>query len=344
MFSRPVRPVRSLQSSTEQPSRGGRRRRGRRVAGIVALSMGGLLVASTSANLILEQAEKSASVPYGQRIQTSAGSINVTRTGDTGPTIVLLNGLGTPAPALDFAPLIRELAGYQLVTVEGFGYGYSDMTVRPRTIENISEELHEVLAKLEIKSPYTLMGHSLAGFSTLFYANKYPSEVSAVIGIDPTVPAGDAPMTGTDGSAGPSTSDYAWAHIPSTLGLIRWAAALGYGEPGGDNFTAAESQQMRQMTSWNFGSQAASDEAFRMGENAAKLRDLHYPATLPVLDFLSKDTMNEQADWFGAHERQLANVKRHELVVLDGAHYLHWTQSKAMAQKIRQFLSPVGAQ
>jgi pimeloyl-ACP methyl ester carboxylesterase len=344
MFSRPVRPARPLQFSTEPPTTRGRRRRGLRVAGIVTLSMGGLMVASTSANLILEQAEKSASVPYGQRIQISAGSINVTRTGNKGPTIVLLGGLGTPAPALDFAPLIRELTGYQLVTIEGFGYGYSDMTARPRTIEHVSEELHEVLSKLEIKSPYTLMGHSLAGFSTLYYANKYPSEVSAVIGIDPTVPAGDAPMTGTDGSAGPSTSDYAWAHIPSTLGLIRWAAALGYGEPGGDNFTAAESQQMRQMTSWNFGSQAASDEAFRMGENAAKLRDLHYPATLPVLDFLSKDTMNEQADWFGAHERQLANVKRHELVVLDGAHYLHWTQSKAMAQKIRQFLSPVGAQ
>ena len=47
---------------------------------------------------------------------------------------------------------------------------------------------------------------------------------------------------------------------------------------------------------------------------------------------------------FGAHGRQLANVKRHELVVLGGARYLHWTQSNAKAQKIGEFLSEGKAQ
>ncbi len=44
-----------------------------------------------------------------------------------------------------------------MVVVEGFGYGFSDMSARPRTIENISEELHEVLAKLAIDVPYVLV-------------------------------------------------------------------------------------------------------------------------------------------------------------------------------------------
>ena len=52
--------------------------------------------------------------------------------------------------------------------------------------------------------------------------------------------------------------------------------------------------------------------------------------------------MNQQPDWYAAHERQLANVKRHELVVLAGEHYLHWTQSKAMATKIHEFLDQGG--
>jgi hypothetical protein len=133
-----------------------------------------------------------------------------------------------------------------------------------------------------------------------------------------------------------------WAHIPSTTGLIRWATALGYGEPGGDSYTTAERQQMRQLTSWNFGNQAVTDETLRVGENATKLQDVRYPDSLPVLDFLSQETMNQQPEWFGAHERQLANVKRHELVVLEGQHYLHWTQSKTMAKKIREFLSQSG--
>ena len=332
MMPRPTLPV------LDNPPRKRRWRRGLRMAGVVALSIAGLLAASTSANLILEEIEKSHTVAYGEKVHLNEGTINVTRTGETGPTVVLLSGLGTPAPGLDFAPLVREMRGFRTVVVEGFGYGLSDMTARPRTVENIAEELHEVLSKLGIRAPYTLMGHSIAGFSTLYYANKYPAEVSAVIGIDPTVPASRMSIGGTTNPAEAPAADYWWAHAPSTTGLVRWATALGFGEPGGGSFTAAERQQMRQITSWNFGNPAVTDETLRMGENAAKLQDLRYPDALPVLYFLSQDTMNQQPDWYGAHERQLANVRRHELVVLGGEHYLHWTQSKAMATKITEFL------
>ena len=156
--------------------------------------------------------------------------------------------------------------------------------------------------------------------------------------MDPTVPASRMSVGGTTDPAEAPAADYWWAHAPSATGLVRWATALGFGEPGGGSFTAAERQQMRQITSWNFGNPAVTDETLRMGENAAKLQDLRYPDALPVLYFLSQDTMNQQPDWYGAHERQLANVRRHELVVLGGEHYLHWTQSKAMATKITEFL------
>ncbi|WP_427018238.1 alpha/beta fold hydrolase [Pseudarthrobacter sp. P1] len=309
---------------------------------MAALTVAGLLLASTSVNLILEGAEKSNPAVYGEMVQIDEGTINVSRSGDAGPTIVLLSGLGTPSPVLDFAPLIRELGGFQTVVVEGFGYGYSDMDARPRTVENIAEELHEVLSKLAIKTPYTLMGHSIGGFYTLYYANRYPQEVSALIGIDPTVPAGKMSTSEEPNSREMPAENNFWAHIPSTTGLVRWATALGYGEPGGDSYTSAERQQMRQMTSWTFGNQSVTDETLRVGENAAKLQDARYPGNLPVLDFISQESMDQNADWLGAHERQLANVKRQELVVLQGPHYLHWTQSKVMAQKISDFLSQSG--
>ena len=329
-------------SASDRPLRRHPWKRGLRLAGVAALIVAGLLVASTSANLLLEWHERSSSVAYGEKVHINEGTINVSRTGDAGPTIVLLSGLGTPAPVLDFAPLVRELRGFRTVVVEGFGYGYSDMAARPRTVENIAEELHEVLSKLGISAPYILAGHSIGGYSTLYYANKYPAEVSAVIGIDPTVPAGRTPTGAPPGPAEMPAANYWWAHAPSTAGLVRWATALGFGEPGGDGFTAAERQQMRQMSSWNFGNQAVTDETLRMGENAAKLQDVRYADTLPVLNFLSQDTMNQQPDWYVSHELQLANVRRHELIVLEGEHYLHWTQSKAMAAKINEFLRQLG--
>ncbi|MFQ4147637.1 alpha/beta hydrolase [Arthrobacter sp. LAPM80] len=332
----------NLSTSPVTTPRPPRRRRGAlRVTGIVAVALTAALLASTTANLAMEGREKSATAPYGERVHIAQGSINVTRSGDSGPAVVFLSGLGTPAPGLDFAPLLRDLDGFQSVVVEGFGYGYSDPAARPRTVENITEELHEVISKLGLTTPYVLAGHSIAGFYTLHYANTYPKEVSAVIGIDPTVPTVAASDVKEPAASPMPAGKNFWAHIPSTTGLIRWATDLGYGEPGGNALTSDERQQMRQLTIWDFGNQAVTDETLRMGE-MTKLRDMRYPDNIPVLDFLSQETMDQNANWLGAHERQLANVTNHELLVLNGPHYLHWTLAGTMALKIRGFLSQTG--
>jgi pimeloyl-ACP methyl ester carboxylesterase len=249
--------------------------------------------------------------------------------------VVLLTGLGTAAPALDFAPLVRRLGAYDVIVVEGFGYGYSDMSARPRTVQNITAELHDTLAKLAAPKPYILVGHSIAGFYTLSYAHRYPDEVSAVVGIDPTVPAAKAGSTGTFGMP-----IRALGTALRMSGLIRAAYTLmpGLVEPEGDAYTADERAQLRAMAIWNFGNAAVSDETSRTGGNASALRGVTYPDHLPVLQFLSTDSMRNMPDWLRSHEDQLRNVRRHEIVVLDGDHYLHWTQSKAMADKIVTFL------
>lgn len=337
-FSRRTRSVPDDAPPDQPPPRRKRRRRGLRAIAAVALTVLGLVLASTAANLILERVERANATPYGERVQIDQGTINVSRAGDSGPTLVLLTGLGTPAPGLDFAPLIRELPAYRTVVVDGFGYGYSDTDVRPRTLENISEELHSVLVKLGITGPYVLAGHSIAGFTTLYYANKYPDEVSAVIGIDATVPTGTtAPPESTTPADAPPSGNF-WERIPSTIGLVRWAAALGMTDPDSSSYTRAEIDQMRMLSSWNFGNAAVTDETNRIGENARKLQGLSYPSQLPVLMLLAQETLDHRPEWVDLHERQLANVTRHELVVLGGPHYLHWTQSKEMAKRIDEFL------
>jgi len=249
--------------------------------------------------------------------------------------MVLLSGLGTAAPALDFAPLIRQLRDYNVFVVEGFGYGYSDMSARPRTVQNITSELHDALAKLDAPKPYVLVGHSIAGFYTLSYAHRYPDEVAAVVGIDPNVPALKAGAAGTSG-----LPFHALGTILRMSGLVRAAITLspGLAEPKGDAYTPDERAHIRAMSIWNFGNAAVSDETNRMGSNAAALRAVTYPDRLPVLDFLASEKVATDPNWVQQHEDQLRKVRHHEIVVLDGDHYLHWTQSKAMADKITAFL------
>jgi hypothetical protein len=95
---------------------------------------------------------------------------------------------------------------------------------------------------------------------------------------------------------------------------------------------------MRAMAVWRFGNAAVSDETARSGSNAGALHGVTYPDDLPVLEFLSTDSIASIPNWQASHRDQLSNVRHHEVVVLDGGHYLHWTQSKAMADKITAFL------
>lgn len=340
----------------QDPVKPRRRRRWPRRLGITALVVLGLVLVSTVANLLLEQQERATLVPYGERVAVNGGSLNVVRsgaspngtaqggsdgvasTGGQGQPIILLSGLGTAAPGLDFAPLMRELKGFDVIVVEGFGYGYSDMEASARTNEHISNELHEVLAKLQVRQPYVLAGHSIAGFYLLDYANRYRSEVSAVVGIDVSIPKpGDQPVAEPQ----PGIN---WAKLLATLGVVRVVAALAPGlmDPDSKAYTDEELQRMRTMTVWNVGNPAVADETARIANNAAALRGVSYPDDLPVLAFIADEKNDRTATKTAAAENLLKNVTRHQVLPLEGGHYLHWTQAQRMAEEIRRFVESAG--
>ena len=323
-----------MSSLTDHTKRRWPFRRTRKILGIVAATALGITLASTGANALLEQQERWSTAQYGELVEVAGGSLNVVRAGtEGGQPLVLLSGLGTIAPALDFAPLIRELVDYDVIVVERFGYGYSDMSARDRTVENTSTELHKALSSLDIGKPYVLAGHSIAGFYTLDYANRYPGEVAAVIGIDPTVPTTELEKPSAAGGIN-------IAGILSAIGLVRTVVSIAPGsvDPTSDDFTKTELERMRQMTIWNFGNAAVADESARVASNAAALRGMTYPQNIPVLHFLASDSVATIPDWLESHKNQLKGVNRHEIVELQGLHNLQWTQSTAMAKKITQFL------
>jgi len=325
----------SADSSEPESGTSGRRhkRRWLRRAGIAALVLVVAVAVSATVNLLAGKREKASATPYGERVQVAGGAINVWSNGRPGPAIVLLSGLGTVAPVLDFAPLVRELGDRRIVVVERFGYGYSDMTGPPQTVENVTSQLHEALEKVGVEKPYVLVGHSIAGFYTLAYVNRYPDEVSAVIGIDPTVPAAkaDAPEPGTAGIS--------WGRILAATGVVRTVLSIAPGltEPPGGAYSADELEQMRRMTIWNYGNTATADETARIGSNATALRGVTYPDSMPVLVILAEESVGIMPEWVEQHEDQLSNVRRHEVVVLGGPHYLHWTQSEELARMIEDF-------
>jgi pimeloyl-ACP methyl ester carboxylesterase len=110
------------------------------------VAMLGICIILVVTNQIMTAAEKKKYPPIGQLVEVDGRDIHVYTKGKGQNTIVLMSGLGTAAPALDFEPLVNELSkNNKVVVVEPFGYGWSDVTSKRRTIENIVSEMREAL-------------------------------------------------------------------------------------------------------------------------------------------------------------------------------------------------------
>ncbi|MEX1308564.1 MAG: alpha/beta hydrolase [Eubacteriales bacterium] len=106
------------------------------------------------------------------------------------PTLVFMSGSATVAPVYDFKILYSLLSDdYRIVVVEKLGYGYSDIVDTKRDVLSMVEETREALKLAGEEAPFVLLPHSMSGLEALYWAQNYPEEVKAVIGLDMAIPA-----------------------------------------------------------------------------------------------------------------------------------------------------------
>lgn len=284
---------------------------------------------------VYEQKKYSA---LGELVEVDGKNMHVYTKGEGPNTIVLLSGLGTTAPVLDFEPLIDEMSkSNKVVVVEPFGYGWSDLTDKNRTVESLVEELRTALIKSNIEGPYILMPHSISGLYSMYYANKYPEEIKAIIGIDPTLP--DA-LEYFDESI-PTMPKY-MSYIAPT-GIARLALNLSPEDflPIADEGTYSEKNlKMTKILSAQRGyNKNIVSEANEIKSNIEKTHNLSFPTDMPVMIFTTnEDKVNEEGKSnITFYQTQLRNVSLHKLVPLEGHHYLHWTQYQEMSKYIIDF-------
>lgn len=125
----------------------------------------------------------------GEYVKVDGHNMNLLIEGEGEKTLVFLAGAGTPSPILDFKPLTDRLKDdYKVVIIEKFGYGYSDEIDGERTVDILTEQDRKALSKAGVEGPYILCPHSASGFEAMYWANHYPEEVEAIIGLDMGIP------------------------------------------------------------------------------------------------------------------------------------------------------------
>lgn len=248
--------------------------------------------------------------------------------------IVFLSGSGTECPTYDFKPLWHLLKDrFHIVVVERSGYGWSGQTSHPRDIDTILAETREALKQADIAGPFIPAPHSLSGLEAIYWAQKYPDEVYAILGLDMAVP-----------------QVYRIMEIPKYFPLLArfghllrrpLAAAMVKNHPAVKNnlLDKTEREAMEVITSRQLLSKNMMDEIDYVKENAVKVENGKSPQ-VPLLCFLSNDKANLKAvpAWGRIHREYFSANDNAHFIDLTCGHYVHREAPDIIAESIIQFL------
>lgn len=109
-----------------------------------------------------------------------------TTSADARPTIVFESGLGEVGTKTWTRVLPLLPHDLRLVRYDRPGLGASEDDGASSTPRHIAELLHDALVAVHVPPPYVLVGHSLAGTRIRMFAALFPSEVAALVFVEPT--------------------------------------------------------------------------------------------------------------------------------------------------------------
>ena len=301
---------------------------------VIAAALILLLIVSINHQIHLKK-EANLRSPLGQMVEVDGHNMSVYVEGAGEATLIFMSGGGTCSPILDFKSLYSLLINkYRIVVVEKFGYGFSDVVDKKRGIESILADTRAALKTAGIEAPYILCPHSMSGIEALYWAQQYPEEVSAIIGLDMAVPK--------------SYQDY---NINMTmLKLSQFASAIGITRllPGVSDSDAIVngilSDKEKEIYRAVFYNRTATitmlNEVKSIKENASKVESDNIPQ-IPMLLFVSNGdgTGWDKETWRSCQREYIANIANSKMIELDCPHYVHDYEYKAISESIIAFLA-----
>ena len=334
--------LRRLVAEKEDATNSGRprkRRRFVRALGVTVMVLALLVGVMKVTDMAMTASERAANPAPGVMVDVGGRRMHVHTVGQGEASIVLLPGLGTPAPLLDFEPLVQELSQWATVTVvEPFGYGWSEGSDSPMLPEDIARDTRTALHGAGVPGPYVLMGHSIAGLYSQKFIELFPDEVRAYVGLDPTDPV----------TASPPEDDWQASFISGVLttlarlGGVRVAQAI----RGVDSslleqgYSRENVDKQAMLINWNLMSPEVVRQLKSRKEALEQTKELRFTQDLPVLVFASRD--REKREGGEALRAYAGEGQCHRVEALDAGHYVHHEQHTRINEVTRAFLTECG--
>lgn len=300
-----------------------------------------LLIIISIVGQVRKYVEKDDVDPLGTLVEIDGKKMHIYSQGEGNKTIVLMPGLGTTAPSIDFKPLIEELKNnFKVVVVEPFGYGFSDETSKERSVENIISETRMTLKEANIDGPYILMPHSISGVYAEYYASIYPEEVEAIIMLDTTLTS--VIIEESDNIyLSNGKKQYIIASIGNFLGIDRIFYNNIYKDE--ECFSEKDKNDLVKMGVQNTFNKTIANEDDMELRNCETVNETKRQKDFPILKFIAIKSMadinNEKnIDIVNENLNEFNEYSNFNYCTLEGGHYIFYTKSKEIARETIDFL------
>ena len=273
--------------------------------------------------------------PIGQLVEVDGHKMNIYIEGEGEQTIVFLSGGGTCSPVLDFKSLYSLLSDdYKVVVVEKFGYGFSDVVDKERDVASVLADTRAALAAAGVEGPYILCPHSMSGIEALYWAQQYPEEVSAIVGLDMAVP-------GAYEAYKINSLALKLSQLAARMGIIRFlpgvaeSEAMKYG-----TLTEEEKEIYKAVFFSRTATTTMMNEVGSIKESAKVVDDAGVPQ-VPMLLFVSNGSGTgwEEEAWRNYQKEYIQEVSDGRLIELNCSHYVHDHEYVLIAEEMADFIS-----
>lgn len=273
--------------------------------------------------------------PLGQIVEVDGNKMSVYIEGDGEKTLVFLSGGGTCSPILDFKSLYSRLSGeYKIAVIEKFGYGFSDVVDKERSLDSILSDTRAALTAAGVDAPYVLCPHSMSGLEAIYWANEYPDEVSAIIGLDMAVPAYYDEMK-------INIPLMRMAQFAAQIGITRIIPDIAESDAiKNGTLTDGEKAAYRAVFYRRTATNTMINECAYVKANAEIVKESGVP-NVPMLLFISDGsggTGFDEDSWRSIPKEYIKDKENAQYIELDCPHYVHDYEYELISDKITDFL------
>ncbi len=121
--------------------------------------------------------------PPGQLVDVGGYRLHINCMGQGSPTVIMEAGNNDFSVQWSLVqPGITKST--RVCVYDRAGFGWSDASPYPRTLETMVKELHTLLVNAKVEDPYVMVGHSFGGIIVRAFTHQFPNQIAGIVLVD----------------------------------------------------------------------------------------------------------------------------------------------------------------